>query len=540
MIPLENSDELVETTAPSGQQEYHQHQSKKQRTSISTMNTNNNKDKEEKQHQCQQDKEDDDDIAINDGEEEEEQTHREKKHQHQEIENVVHDEEAAGNGEVFHQHHSNDISIGSTTSPSYIVQHGGNCSQGFAAHKQASSVIQLRVEDKREEEPPHNGSTPHDDDTIETDQDELDQQQEEQKDPTKKVVSSTETTERSVARNNKGRRGDLRMHAAVAARLGNPQLSLFQALVIGGFRFPKINDDSNKDTPSLSCLNTTASSDRRIYDSDNVLLSQRKNQLSRRLRQIARKKRQEQPPLYQYPNQYNSSYLNSLPAADMVLNSMIMDTVAQGTSCTPGSSTNSLYSPRQSSTTVTSSPGHQFNSGAMHNSSFFNAGNNMHHKMYDTPQARMQKMKQLQLQQQQEQLASSSLPTPLYRNQGSNHNIPLSSLYSSVDFNRNELHQSQMFAPRQSHMNNNLSLPRNAALLQQQEQERKHIIDSSYTRRLIYQRKLDHAIILYEMEKEGLRKKALIAAGFIESELGEVNEEFRRIIKRREQGQSKV
>ena len=62
-----------------------------------------------------------------------------------------------------------------------------------------------------------------------------------------------------------GRKGDPRMHRAVAARLENPEISLFEALQIGGFQYPT-NDDSS------------------IMDAEKVTLGQRKNQLSRRLR----------------------------------------------------------------------------------------------------------------------------------------------------------------------------------------------------------------------------------------------------------------
>ena len=61
-----------------------------------------------------------------------------------------------------------------------------------------------------------------------------------------------------------GRKGDPRMHKALEARLNNPKLSLFDALKIGGFEFHWEDDVS--------------------YDADHVLLSQRKNQLSRRIR----------------------------------------------------------------------------------------------------------------------------------------------------------------------------------------------------------------------------------------------------------------
>ena len=59
------------------------------------------------------------------------------------------------------------------------------------------------------------------------------------------------------------------MHRAVAARLSNPDLSLFEALRLGGFDYPS-NDDAS------------------VMDSEHVTLGQRKNQLSRRLR-LARK-----------------------------------------------------------------------------------------------------------------------------------------------------------------------------------------------------------------------------------------------------------
>ena len=76
-----------------------------------------------------------------------------------------------------------------------------------------------------------------------------------------------------------GRRGDPRMHGAVAARRANPNMSLLEALIIGGFVFPEGTDGSGK-------------SDRTVYDSDNVLLCQRKNQLSRRLR-LAKRRAEE-------------------------------------------------------------------------------------------------------------------------------------------------------------------------------------------------------------------------------------------------------
>ena len=61
-----------------------------------------------------------------------------------------------------------------------------------------------------------------------------------------------------------GRRGDPRMHRAVKARLENPQQSLLDALIAGGFEFTW--------------------KDGIAYDKDKKQLGQRKNQLSRRLR----------------------------------------------------------------------------------------------------------------------------------------------------------------------------------------------------------------------------------------------------------------
>ena len=69
------------------------------------------------------------------------------------------------------------------------------------------------------------------------------------------------------------------MHRAVAARLMTPELSLLEALLEGGFSFPDGTEGSGK-------------SDRNIFDSDGVLLCQRKNQLSRRLR-LAKKRQQQ-------------------------------------------------------------------------------------------------------------------------------------------------------------------------------------------------------------------------------------------------------
>jgi hypothetical protein len=73
-----------------------------------------------------------------------------------------------------------------------------------------------------------------------------------------------------------GKRGDGRMNRAVVARLHNPQLSLYEALIIGGFHYP------------LGDINTNA------IDDENITLGQRKNQLNRRLRLLRRQRTQLQ------------------------------------------------------------------------------------------------------------------------------------------------------------------------------------------------------------------------------------------------------
>lgn len=83
-------------------------------------------------------------------------------------------------------------------------------------------------------------------------------------------------------------KGDPRMHKAVVARLANPDISLFDALKIGGFEYGS-NDDAT------------------LIDSEKVTLGQRKNQLSRRLR-LARKTRSNGDD-----NGDDSSLLKALP-----------------------------------------------------------------------------------------------------------------------------------------------------------------------------------------------------------------------------------
>lgn len=72
-----------------------------------------------------------------------------------------------------------------------------------------------------------------------------------------------------------GRKSDPRMDGAVQAKLNDPSISLLDALKIGGFQFPGLGDSS---TPLYT-----------VVDADNVKITQRKNQLLRRIR-MAKKK----------------------------------------------------------------------------------------------------------------------------------------------------------------------------------------------------------------------------------------------------------
>lgn len=68
-----------------------------------------------------------------------------------------------------------------------------------------------------------------------------------------------------------GRRGDERMKLALQAKIRNPKMTAYDALKIGGFEYPR-QEKGMKATE--------------IYDCDNISLQQRKNQLSRRIRQV--------------------------------------------------------------------------------------------------------------------------------------------------------------------------------------------------------------------------------------------------------------
>jgi hypothetical protein len=83
-----------------------------------------------------------------------------------------------------------------------------------------------------------------------------------------------------------GTRGDPRMHRAVAARLSNSEISLFEALIVGGFVF--------------ECDDATQ------VDESNVTLGQRKNQLSRRLRLSRHKMHQSHEQSFRYGDEKSS------------------------------------------------------------------------------------------------------------------------------------------------------------------------------------------------------------------------------------------
>ncbi|KAL7529173.1 hypothetical protein ACHAXR_002835 [Thalassiosira sp. AJA248-18] len=72
-----------------------------------------------------------------------------------------------------------------------------------------------------------------------------------------------------------GRKSDPRMDHAVQAKLDDPSLSLLDALRAGGFIFPAMDDTG---TPQYT-----------VVDSDNVKITQRKNQLLRRIRTAKKK-----------------------------------------------------------------------------------------------------------------------------------------------------------------------------------------------------------------------------------------------------------
>jgi hypothetical protein len=67
-----------------------------------------------------------------------------------------------------------------------------------------------------------------------------------------------------------GRKGDVRMHRAVTAKLEQSDMPLVEALQLGGFTFDGVNENGKPH--------------HEVFDQDGVSLMQRKNQLLRRVR----------------------------------------------------------------------------------------------------------------------------------------------------------------------------------------------------------------------------------------------------------------
>lgn len=90
---------------------------------------------------------------------------------------------------------------------------------------------------------------------------------------------------------------------AVAAKLANPSLSLFEALKIGGFDYPNDNVDAS------------------TLDSDMVKLGQRKNQLNRRLRSARQQRGSNTPTSPETTPKANASHIMmSQQSPDLLLN----------------------------------------------------------------------------------------------------------------------------------------------------------------------------------------------------------------------------
>jgi hypothetical protein len=88
---------------------------------------------------------------------------------------------------------------------------------------------------------------------------------------TKKSKKKSKSNGKKSGDGKGGRQSDPRMIAAINAKMNDNSLPLREALEVGGFEFPPIEG---------RCAAAT------VLDSDGVSLAQRKNQLSRRLRQI--------------------------------------------------------------------------------------------------------------------------------------------------------------------------------------------------------------------------------------------------------------
>ena len=95
-----------------------------------------------------------------------------------------------------------------------------------------------------------------------------------------------------------GRKGDSRMEIALNARLADTKMPLQKALELGGFVFIKGRDGI-------------------VYDKDNVRLSQRKNQLSRRIRKLKSQTNPPNIPFYILKNSYTLFFKRIYPTDEV-------------------------------------------------------------------------------------------------------------------------------------------------------------------------------------------------------------------------------
>jgi len=93
---------------------------------------------------------------------------------------------------------------------------------------------------------------------------------------TKKTSDKGTTVKDKKGRKKAGRGGDERMNLAFQLKKQNPDMSLLDALLAGGFIFPNLH------VPGVKMSE--------VKDTDDILLSQRKNQLNRRLREDRNRK----------------------------------------------------------------------------------------------------------------------------------------------------------------------------------------------------------------------------------------------------------
>ena len=92
----------------------------------------------------------------------------------------------------------------------------------------------------------------------------------------KKTSDKGTTVEDKKGRKKAGRGGDERMNLAFQLKKQNPDMSLLDSLLAGGFVFPNLHVPGVKTSE--------------VKDTDDILLSQRKNQLNRRLREDRNRK----------------------------------------------------------------------------------------------------------------------------------------------------------------------------------------------------------------------------------------------------------